>query len=179
MVNKLSTIRNKKDRASEDYSDSLRAAVAELRKENPMWTLQTIASVVGVSRERIRQLLKASGLPTAAVKQLKVVRLRCAHCDGTFERLSRLHRYNQSRGFVKTYCSSTCHRQALGQMQQAGNRTECRNHHPMTPANVVLVPSRRFPTMTLRRCRTCRNDYARGYYHRKRGEVTSDDNGTE
>ena len=181
MVNKLATIRHRKDRASEDYSGSLRAAVAELRKENPMWSLQTIGTVIGVSRERVRQLLKAEGLPTAAVKQLNVVHLTCSNCGETFERLSRLHEYNQGRGFVETYCGTACHRLALGQMQRDGNGklTECRNHHPMVADNVVLIPSRRTPNTTLRRCRTCRNEYARDYYHRKRGEVASDDNGTE
>ena len=181
MVNKLATIRHRKDRASEDYSGSLRAAVAELRKENPMWSLQTIGTVIGVSRERVRQLLKAEGLPTAAVKQLNVVYLTCSYCGETFERLSRLHLYNQNRGFVEAYCGNACHRLALGKMQRDdnGKMTECRNHHPMVPDNVVLIPSRRTPSTTLRRCRTCRNEYARDYYHRKRMEVASDDNGTE
>ena len=147
-----------------------------------MWTLQTIANVVGVSRERIRQLLKASGLQTAAVNESQVVHLTCGYCGVTFQRKRRLHLSNQSRGYVETYCGKTCHGQALGQMQRDGasRLTECRNHHLMTPDNVSIITNKRPSGVTkTRRCRTCRNEYARDYYHRKRGEVTSDDNGTE
>ena len=65
MVNKLNAIRKKKNRAEEEYSESLRKAVVELRRENPMWTLQNIANVMEVSRERVRQLLKSENAPKA------------------------------------------------------------------------------------------------------------------
>ena len=41
-----------------------RAIVASLRNTHPEWTLQQIADEVGISRERVRQLLVKLGLPT-------------------------------------------------------------------------------------------------------------------
>ena len=43
-----------------------RDKVAHLRKTHPDWTLAKIAREVGVSKERVRQLLKMQGLPTVA-----------------------------------------------------------------------------------------------------------------
>ena len=45
-------------------TDSVRDKVIELRKSMPCASNQTIADKVGVSRERVRQILKSSGLPT-------------------------------------------------------------------------------------------------------------------
>ena len=172
MVNKLSAIRDRKDRAEEEYSESLREAVVGLRRQNPMWTLQTIANVMNVSRERIRQLLKSENMPTAAVKELAVIVLTCDSCGVAFERPSRVHRYNQSKGVAATYCGSACQRKGLGQHQrrQTLARTECRQGHAMTPANVVTfdVTTASGAVYRGRRCRTCRNTYARDYYRRKK-----------
>ena len=41
-----------------------RIKVASLRNNHPEWTLQQIADEVGISRERVRQLLIKLGLPT-------------------------------------------------------------------------------------------------------------------
>ena len=41
-----------------------RLKVASLRNNHPEWTLQQIADEVGISRERVRQLLVKLGLPT-------------------------------------------------------------------------------------------------------------------
>ena len=195
MVNKLSAIRNKKDRAEEEYSESLRGVVVELRRQNPMWTLQTIANVMNVSRERIRQLLKSENMPTAAVKELSVVVLTCDSCGVTFERPSRVHLYNQGQGVVTTYCGSVCQRKGLSkwQRQKTLTRTECSKGHLITPANVVTstATSATGRVYRARRCRTCRNAYARDYYRRKKQaetlvylqnlveEVRADGNGTE
>jgi hypothetical protein len=40
--------------------------VAELREAHPDWTLAEIAAEVGITRQRVRQLLVAQGLPTTA-----------------------------------------------------------------------------------------------------------------
>ena len=195
MVNKLNAIRNRKDRAEEEYSESLRGAVVELRRQNPMWTLQTIANVMGVSRERIRQLLKSENMPTAAVKELLIVVLTCDFCGVTFERPSRTHLYNKNQGTVAAFCGSECQRKGLGkwQHQKTLTRTECNKGHPMTPDNVVTfaTTSTTGRVYHARRCRTCRNTYARDYYRRKKQtetlvhlqnlveEVRADGDGTE
>ena len=41
-----------------------RGRVATLRKDHPDWTLQKIADGVGITKERVRQLLVLQGLPT-------------------------------------------------------------------------------------------------------------------
>ena len=173
MVNKLNAIRKKKNRAEEEYSDSLRKAVVELRRENPMWTLQNIANVMEVSRERVRQLLKSENAPTAAVKELPVVVLTCDTCGVTFERPIRIHAYNQDRGIVSTFCGSTCQRQGLRKWQHQKRlmRTECVKGHALTEDNIYTFETTNPSTGAVyhgRRCRICRNVYARDYYHRKK-----------
>ena len=136
-----------------------------------MWTLQTIANVMNVSRERIRQLLKSENMPTAAVKELSVVVLTCASCGVTFERPSRVHLYNQGQGIVTTYCGSVCQRKGLSkwQRQKTLTRTECSKGHAMTQSNTAFATTRGASGKAYkgRRCRTCRNTYARNYYRNK------------
>ena len=48
--------------------DVNRNRVADLRKTHPDWTLARIAREVGVSKERVRQLLKVQGLSTIATR---------------------------------------------------------------------------------------------------------------
>lgn len=50
--------------------------VVELRKKYPCWTLQRIATDVGVTRERVRQILKKHNLPTKAQSP----KLFCRYC---------------------------------------------------------------------------------------------------
>jgi len=47
------------------------------REEHPEWTLDAIGKEVGVTRERVRQILKKRGLPTKARKTSKL----CAVCS--------------------------------------------------------------------------------------------------
>lgn len=44
-----------------------RERVSELRIAHPDWTLQKIADGVGITKERVRQLLVLQGLPTRHV----------------------------------------------------------------------------------------------------------------
>ena len=198
MASKLSTMRDQKDRADAAYSAALREEVAALRRQNPMWTLQRIANVMGVSRERIRQLLKSEDMPTAAAKDppvrgrpplakgLLLVTLTCGSCGVAFERLARTHGYNQKRGIVGTYCTQDCQRVAFGefQHQRRAHRTECSKGHPLTPQN-VRVTTTTGPTGRIykgRLCQMCNNAYHREYYrrHKQRStEITADDNSTE
>ena len=198
MASKLSTMRDQKDRADAAYSAALREEVAALRRQNPMWTLQRIANVMGVSRERIRQLLKAEDMPTAAAKDppvrgrpplakgLLLVTLTCGSCGVAFERLARTHGYNQKRGIVGTYCTQDCQRVAFGELQheRRAKRTECSKGHPHTPQNVRATTTTG-PTGRIykgRLCQMCNNAYHREYYrrHKQRStEITADDNSTE
>ena len=198
MASKLSTMRDQKDRADAAYSAALRAEVAALRRQNPMWTLQRIANVMGVSRERIRQLLKSEDMPTAAAKDppvrgrpplakgLLLVTLTCGSCGVAFERLARTHGYNQKRGIVGTYCTQDCQRVAFGELQhqRRAHRTECSKGHPLTPQNVRATTTTG-PTGRVykgRLCQMCNNAYHREYYrrHKQRStEITADDNSTE
>jgi len=45
-----------------------RELVATLRRTHPDWTLLRIATEVGLTKERVRQLLVKLGLPTRGVK---------------------------------------------------------------------------------------------------------------
>jgi hypothetical protein len=198
----LSTIREmlryQKDRADAAYSVALREEVAALRREYPMWTLQVIADAIGVSRERIRQLLKSENMPTAAAKEptvrrrphsakgLLLVTLTCGSCGVAFERLARTHGYNQKRGIVGTYCTQDCQRVAFGELQhqRRAHRTECSKGHPLTPQNIRATTTTG-PTGRVykgRLCQTCNNAYHREYYRRNKQrstEITADDNSTE
>jgi hypothetical protein len=88
-----------------------------------------------------------------------------------------------------------CQRKGLSkwQRQKTLTRTECNQGHAMTPPNVVTfaATSATGRVYRARRCRTCRNAYARDYYRRKKQaetlvylqnlveEVRADGNGTE
>jgi predicted amidophosphoribosyltransferase len=50
------------------YSQSARNKVIKIKKENPYVTLQEIGDEVGISRERVRQILSRSKLPTSYYK---------------------------------------------------------------------------------------------------------------
>jgi hypothetical protein len=198
MASNLSTIRDQKDRADAAYSAALREEVAALRRQNPMWSLQLIANAIGVSRERIRQLLKSEDMPTAAAteppvkgrphlaKGLLLVTLTCGSCGTAFQRLERTHLYNRKRGIVGTYCTQDCQRVAFGEFQheRGAYRTKCSKGHPLTPQNIraTITTSPAGLIYKGRRCRTCHNAYHREYYHRNKQrltEVTANDNGTE
>jgi len=175
MVNNLNTIRNKSNRAGETYSESLRETVKQLREENPMWTLQTIANAVGgLSRQRISQLLKSQGLPTVGIREIPVVNLTCdaPECGITFERATALHQRNMSRNIKNTYCSSVCQRVGVGLWQKAQGlaRTGCTSGHAFTPDNIYLVPITNSSGVTrqARRCLQCRRLYAKKYYDQKK-----------
>ena len=50
---------------------STKKVVVRLRKEQPELTLATVAHMIGLSPERVRQILKAEGMPTKAVRPPK------------------------------------------------------------------------------------------------------------
>lgn len=57
----------------------VRNKVCQLRADNPNMTLVGIGTLVGVSRERVRQLLKAEELPTRGIRIKKWV-YTCIKC---------------------------------------------------------------------------------------------------
>jgi len=66
-------------------------SVFTLRENYPEWTLDAIGKEIGVTRERVRQILKKRGLPTKAKRTPKL----CAVCSIRIE---------TSRKFCSTEC---------------------------------------------------------------------------
>ena len=149
-----------------------------------MWTLQTIANLVGVSRERVRQVLNQKRMPTAAVKEIPVVVLTCDWCAAPFERSIRVHQRRLKLGAQKTYCSSKCQRKGLGawHYEKSLARTECAKGHPLTPGNLYIVKTRSKKAGNVsrgRRCRECRSTYSREYYVRQQQKKEQEERGQE
>ena len=182
MVNRLEEIRKEKDRAEEEYSEAIRDTVRALRKENPMWTIKKIADTVNLTRQRVHQLLQPP--KPKEVRELSVVELKCGYCGITFERLERIHLERQARGAKATFCSGTCQKAGFVQSHRITvPRTECSEGHLMSASNTTFVKTTAASGKVYqgRRCRTCRNSYARAYYKNKRRmlQELADDNGTE
>jgi len=173
MVNKVASTRSRKERVNQEYTQTLNASIVESRRQNPMWTLQTIANLVGVSRERVRQVLNQKRMPTAAVKGIPVVVLTCDWCAVQFERSLRVHQRRLKLGTKKTYCGSKCQQAGLGAWHHKNSlaRTECVKGHPLTPSNLYIVKTRSKKDGKVsrgRRCRACRSIYSREYYARQK-----------
>jgi hypothetical protein len=166
MVGKLANIRKRKERVNQEYTQAFRQSILDLRRDNPMWTLNAIATMVGRSRERVRQILHEGGAPTAAVKELPLVVLTCTWCEKQFERSARAHQRNKEKGFGATYCGTKCQRKGLGAWQRAHGqtRTECGKGHP-------LPPFKRGPQKRSRRCTVCAAEHARTAYAKRKQET--------
>ena len=172
MVNKVASTRSRKERVNQEYTQTLNESIVESRRQNPMWTLQTIANLVGVSRERVRQVLNQKRMPTAAVKGIPVVVLTCDWCAVPFERSIRVHQRRLKLGAQKTYCGSECQQEGLGAWHREKSlaRTECAKGHPLTPGNLYIVKTRSKTGGKVsrgRRCRVCRSTYSKEYYARQ------------
>lgn len=63
-----------------------------LRRLHPEMTLQQIADLVGLTRERIRQILKANGLPT---RRLQPNLFPCRICGKSLDRFRRWYQVSQ------------------------------------------------------------------------------------
>ena len=173
MVNKVASTRSRKERVNQEYTQTLNASIVESRRQNPMWTLQTIANLVGVSRERVRQVLNQKRMPTAAVKGIPVVVLTCDWCAVQFERSIRVHQRRLKLGTKKTYCGSKCQQAGLGAWHHKKSlaRTECVKGHPLPPGNLYIVKTRSKKDGKVsrgRRCRACRSIYSREDYARQK-----------
>lgn len=80
-------------------SSSIREKILHLRQINPELRGSEIAAQLGVSRERIRQLLVELNLPTR-IRSIEA----CQYCGKLF---------NTRRGKRKEYCSRTCRKAAI------------------------------------------------------------------
>lgn len=78
---------------------SNREEIIKLRKESPCLTLQRIGDKVGLSQERVRQVLSSESLPTRRIYRMG----KCPNCGELFKRYSH-HRKDQ----VKIFCSPEC-----------------------------------------------------------------------
>jgi hypothetical protein len=74
-----------------------RQKVVRLRKTNPCLTTTSIGNEVGISRERVRQILKSSGLQTRKYYKRYV-------CNNCGEKIIPSAEYNS-----KLFCSRECH----------------------------------------------------------------------
>lgn len=180
MVNKVASTRSRKERVNQEYTQALNESIVESRRQNPMWTLQTIANLVGVSRERVRQVLNQKRMPTAAVKEIPVVVLTCDWCAVPFERSIRVHQRRLKLGAQKTYCGSECQQEGLGAWHREKSlaRTECAKGHPLTPGNLYIVKTRSKKAGNVsrgRRCRECRSTYSKEYYARQKQQQEQDE----
>jgi len=89
--------------------------ILELRKHNPELKAAEIARIIGLSRERVRQVLLSLELPTDLTRgEFGNVRLICDNCGKIFMRLGTMHRHRVKRGYRHTYCSKRCLGQVIG-----------------------------------------------------------------
>ena len=75
-----------------------RMHVVELRKNNPSMTLMEIGTIAGVTRERVRQILKSENLETRSTGRIPSPMPPCKQCGTPVS--------NRRR----TYCSPECQR---------------------------------------------------------------------
>ena len=113
------SIRRNTGRKDQALYDERRQKVLYLKHEKPTRTLQSIGTVVGLSRERVRQILKETGLvkyyPTDAMRAQRSQTYRnCIHCDadipsGTFARKTgKCPTCSETRKFEKKFQTHTC-----------------------------------------------------------------------
>ena len=79
---------------------SNRATVVKLRKEQPNMTLQEMGGQIGISRERVRQILVSENLSTRSIKEVE---------RRTFKPLPRCESCNlPTKAYNRKYCSNNC-----------------------------------------------------------------------
>lgn len=78
--------------------------VCTLRQQNPCLTLIEIGDQLGVTRERVRQILKKEGMSTRALYVPKYGRFSCVVCDKVF--------VPERATSTRLYCSVQCQKEA-------------------------------------------------------------------
>ena len=85
-------------------NEVMREHVIRIRIQNPCLTLQRIGDHVGLTRERVRQILASEDCETKAYKKIK----RCFRCDKVFTA-------------NKKYCSSECYLKDIAEQREKNN----------------------------------------------------------
>lgn len=111
-----------------------REMVIQLRAANPEMRASHIAKEIGITRERVRQILNDLGLPTRVglrpfepclycgkprkwtrmycsrecAWESKYIYLKCMQCGNDFKRREKLHSHNVRKGSNYTFCGKSC-----------------------------------------------------------------------
>jgi len=88
-----------------------RSAILQLRRDNPTMTLEAIGQQVGLTRERIRQILKKNHVPTRATS--KFPQRKCANCQKPLVDTHGHRMYVRSSSPAKSYCNTQCRQAKL------------------------------------------------------------------
>jgi hypothetical protein len=108
-------------------------SVFTLREEHPDWTLDAIGKEVGVTRERVRQILKKKGMPTKSTRIPKVcsvcgirvetsrkfcssecrkknssITFKCSFCNVDVTWAKSVFNAQKRRGYKNIHCSREC-----------------------------------------------------------------------
>jgi|TARA_Y100000310_G_scaffold162986_1_gene162918 hypothetical protein len=122
-----------------------REMVLRLRTINPEMKASHIAKEIGVTRERVRQILNMLGLPTrvgllpveyclqcgkprnrnrlfcsrACAWESKYIYLKCMGCGNDFKRREKLHAHNLRKGSSYVFCSKSCFGRHFGSQNRS------------------------------------------------------------
>ena len=136
------------------------ATVVALRQANPNMVLREIGEQVGLTRERVRQILARAGLPTIGRQPARRLTFFCEVCDGSFTRPASEVASKRRRGVRVRFCSYQCLGRNLGRYgrhAKGPRQTHCKRGHSLDDAFVYYRPTLQ------RQCRTCHRAYCRQY----------------
>ena len=83
-----------------------RSAIMQLRLDNPTMTLEEIGQQVGLTRERIRQILRNNNVPTRATS--KFPQRKCANCQKPMTTDQGYVIHVRASSPTKSYCNTQC-----------------------------------------------------------------------
>ena len=132
--------------SSKDYQEWIpsRDKVKEIREQHPEWTLNEIGEELGISRERVRQILRSENLETRSAKRVPKPMPPCVRCGEPVPYRKRI------------YCSPNC--------QRPNGRTTLHCHYCNKPVEVMssIAKSRNSRYKFFHCSRECRNNSRRG-----------------
>lgn len=89
--------------------------ITQLREKNPSMTATEIARLVGITKQRVWQVLHTAGFPTAAIVEPNDLSLTCDECGERFKRRACEERAGIARNPNKmVFCSKRCQGSWLG-----------------------------------------------------------------